>query len=341
MSRRKDWMLVSAGFLLGILITGPVAHAATEYLEAQRSYQPIYVDGKLVELEAYNINGANYVKLRDIGQAVDFEVYWDDQKQTVQVVSDQPYTGLPPVQEVPAPAVEVDYSQEAAPAVFGGELSREVYNAIRDSIVHRDEILGGSWEPTSITYTKERQDAMDRVTASMGNAPVYASVITEEGNLACQVKYTSAYGTAITHTQPFIDGLAGLSDREKVEEIAWYVCDRLDYSYDITTPSSVLSSDEVRNGNCMSYAHSFAFLCGRADIPCLIQHSEDHQWDRVYANGQWWDVDLTGCDVPDVQLRGIIKLLYTPGELQGEEHLNADPENTAFGMELLVPGSTK
>lgn len=341
MGRRKDWMLVGTGFLIGIFITGPVAHAATEYLEAQRSYQPIYVDGKLVKLETYNINGTNYVKLRDIGQAVDFEVYWDDQKQTVQVVSDQPYTGLPPALEAPTPTAEVDYSQEAGPAIFGEELSREVYNAIRDSIVHRGEILGGRWEPIGITYTKERQDAMDRVTASMGNAPVYASVITEEGKLACQVKYTSAYETAITHTQPFIDSLAGLSDREKVEEIVWYVCNRLDYGYDITTPSSVLSSDEVRKGNCMSYAHSFAFLCGRASIPCLVQHSEDHQWDRVYVDGQWWDVDLTGCDVPDAKLRGIIQLLYAPGELQGEEHLNADPENTAFGMELLAPGSTK
>lgn len=89
------------------------------------------------------------------------------------------------------------------------------------------------------------------------------------------------------------------------------------------------------------YAHSFAFLCGRAGIPCLIQHSEDHQWNKVYVDGAWWDMDLTGSDPPDLGLRELIQLLYGPGELQGIDHLNTDPEITMFVQELLVPGSTK
>ena len=38
----------------------------------------------------YNIGGNNYVKLRDIGQAVGFNVYWND---GVQIDSNAPYTG--------------------------------------------------------------------------------------------------------------------------------------------------------------------------------------------------------------------------------------------------------
>ena len=341
MNRGKYTVTLLVGILLGTVLTGPAAQAAAEYFQAARSNQPIYVDGVLVELEAYGINGSNYVKLRDIGQAVGFNVYWNEEERTVQVVSDQPYTGLPPVQETPAPSEAVDYSQEANPAIFDGELTRDLYNVIRDTIIHKEEILAGGWTLLEMDYTKERREAMDRVTASFGNAPIYAAISTEDGKLACNAKYTSAYDAAISHTRPFIDGLAGLSDREKVEKIVWYICDRLDYSYDITSPTKVLSSDEVKKGNCMSYAHSFAFLCGRAGIPCLVQHSEEHQWNRVYVDGAWYDVDVTGCDVPDTSLRRLTKILRIPGELQGADHVNADPANTLFGMELLVPGSTK
>ena len=47
-------------------------------------------------MTAYNIAGSNYVKLRDIGKAVDFNVYWLD---GVQIETSAPYTGQAPVQE--------------------------------------------------------------------------------------------------------------------------------------------------------------------------------------------------------------------------------------------------
>ena len=47
-------------------------------------------------MTAYNIAGSNYVKLRDIGQQVGFNVYWAD---GVQIDTDAPYTGKAPVQE--------------------------------------------------------------------------------------------------------------------------------------------------------------------------------------------------------------------------------------------------
>jgi len=47
----------------------------------------VLVNGKIVEFEAYNINGYNYFKLRDLAQAVNnteknFEVTW--MRQTMQ-----------------------------------------------------------------------------------------------------------------------------------------------------------------------------------------------------------------------------------------------------------------
>jgi len=92
MKQRMTHLLI--GVLVGAtLFGGNVAHAAAEYLKAYHSGQTIYLDGRKVELEAYSINGSNYVKLRDIGEAVGFNVYWDG---AVQIDSDAPYTGEAP-----------------------------------------------------------------------------------------------------------------------------------------------------------------------------------------------------------------------------------------------------
>ena len=78
MSRKKNAAMVTAGILIGMTIAGPAAHAAAEYLKAYPSTNQFYLDGEPVQMEAYAINGNNYVKLRDIGEAVGFNVYWDN-----------------------------------------------------------------------------------------------------------------------------------------------------------------------------------------------------------------------------------------------------------------------
>ncbi len=90
---KKSYTSFAAGLLIGaVMFGGTTAYAAAGIL-AERSTHPIYVDGQQVQMEAYTINGQNYVKLRDIGQAVDFNVYWQN---GVQVDSDTPYTGEAP-----------------------------------------------------------------------------------------------------------------------------------------------------------------------------------------------------------------------------------------------------
>lgn len=89
-NRGKSIALVAAGIVLGSAVAGPAASAA-EMLSAQRSTQKIYVDGQQVRMEAYAIGGANYVKLRDVGKAVGFNVSWDAATASVQIDSGAPY----------------------------------------------------------------------------------------------------------------------------------------------------------------------------------------------------------------------------------------------------------
>lgn len=93
MCKNKSVIPLLTGLLLGLLLGGPAVRAA-EQLAAVRSSQPVYLDNQPITLEAYLIGGSNYVKLRDIGQAADFNVYWDGT--AVQIESGKLYTGLPP-----------------------------------------------------------------------------------------------------------------------------------------------------------------------------------------------------------------------------------------------------
>ena len=92
MSRRKDMALMLTGAVLGVSL---VSGATAAGIMAEPTWQKIYVDGEQVSMTAYNIAGNNYVKLRDIGKEVGFNVYWND---GVQIDSDAEYTGEKPVQ---------------------------------------------------------------------------------------------------------------------------------------------------------------------------------------------------------------------------------------------------
>ena len=91
MSKTKNAATLLTGMVLGASLVGGAAAG----IVAEPTWQNIYVDGQQVSMTAYNIAGNNYVKLRDIGQQVGFNVYWDN---GVQIDSDAPYTGVAPVQ---------------------------------------------------------------------------------------------------------------------------------------------------------------------------------------------------------------------------------------------------
>ena len=96
MSRTREALCMGIGILAGLALSGPAVQAAIETFTATRGSQNIYVNGVRVELEAYAIHENNFVKLRDIGEAVGFNVYWADG--AVQIESGQPYTGEPPAE---------------------------------------------------------------------------------------------------------------------------------------------------------------------------------------------------------------------------------------------------
>lgn len=108
------------GVLLGAALFGGGTVLASSGVMATPSPQAIYVDGQRVNMTAFNIGGNNYVKLRDVGQAVNFSVSYNAATKSVQIDSDAPYAAeseAPAASTAPAtPAVSAAPATSSAPA---------------------------------------------------------------------------------------------------------------------------------------------------------------------------------------------------------------------------------
>jgi transglutaminase-like putative cysteine protease len=112
-------------------------------------------------MTAYSINDNNYIKLRDVGKAMNFSVTYAEQTDSVYIDRSLPYgteiTEIPQATPEPNPTngktpitekvidgtewAREDFSQQANPAIFDNLYTRGAYNAIKQSIVDRDIII--------------------------------------------------------------------------------------------------------------------------------------------------------------------------------------------------------
>lgn len=112
---KKQILTMFTGLFIGAIITGGASAYAAGIL-AERSNHRIFVDGQEVQMEAYGIAGHNYVKLRDIGKAVGFNVFWDADSGCVQIETGAPYTGEAPVKSTTTTPMEHPVQTDVATA---------------------------------------------------------------------------------------------------------------------------------------------------------------------------------------------------------------------------------
>ena len=163
MNRMKNIGLILCGLVLGLTLSSPAARAVGS-LKVTLSTNRILVDGKEVRLTAYNINGNNYVMLRDVGKTVGFEVYWDGDAKCVQVESGKPYTG-----EAPAKAEDTKSTEQ----------------------------------PVQTDVANAKQDIIDRTNALRRENGVSALTVNDKLMQAAQVRADEmAAHTVYSHTRP-------------------------------------------------------------------------------------------------------------------------------------------
>ena len=353
-NRKKNAVLVLTGALVGTMLTSPAVHAAEEYFKAYRSSHAIYLDGQQIQLKAYAIDGNNYVKLRDVGAALDFNVYWDG---AVQIDSNALYTGTAPTQSQPeAPAApqeytihtdhwsREDFSQHANPSVFTEVYDRELYNTMRQTLVDEGKQDGAGYEYAYTMVSKDDYSAVKRFIGRLDCGTTYDHHVPHNltnyyeylDYFAISVGIPENYKTAIEFIQPAVQAANRLgTDAEKVTYLNDYLKNLLEYDRERTAGITKIfspRSGEIK-GACASYAQAFKVLCGEAGIPCFTISTDIHTWNMVYADGEWLHVDVSINDMP----AGNTLLL----ERTALSRIDAAPEATQFLKELLVAGSTK
>ena len=232
-----------------------------------------------------------------------------------------------------------DFSEQANAKVFTGVYNRELYNAIRQTLVD-----GNSTSPGYTMVSKADFSAVRNLLGRMDGVVRYEQYVPENfadywqhlDYFAVSAAVPDSYQNALQFIQPAIEQVNRLgTDNEKVEYLNDYLCTLLTYSKGKTagvTRTFAQHSGELQAA-CGSYARAFKFLCGAADIPCFTISTDNHTWNMVYADGQWLHVDVSLNDLTNSHSM-LLRETYP-------NHPDRAPEQTAFLKELFVPGSTK
>lgn len=241
-----------------------------------------------------------------------------------------------------------DFSQQANSAVFTGIFTRELYNAIRQTIV--DGKAGD--QPAFTVVTPENTTPVNRVLSYISSGvPSYDKYAPQNfpnhyehpGYFAVSAYIPENLQAPLAFIQPIIEHTESYtSDREKVMYLNDYLCSLMAYDYEnYSVKSAGLAKvfaphTEELKGVCANYASNFKFLCHSVGIPCIsiVSEEKDHIWNMVYADGQWLHVDVSA---NDTNSRDFILLTK---EYPASGYNDSYPEMTAFLQELLVPGSS-
>jgi len=233
-----------------------------------------------------------------------------------------------------------DFSQEASPEVFTGVYSRELYNAIRQTMV--DGTSGTA--PAYTQVSKEDYSAVKKLIGRMEGVLRYEHHVPQNFTdywryldyFAVSAEMPENYQAPLDFIQSALDHAGTLAtDRERVEAFNDYIRTLLAYQKGKTAGITQTFAPHTRElkAACGSYARALKFLCAAADIPCFTVSSKTHTWNLVYVDGQWLHVDVSAND-----LSGRNGVLLVESYQTGKDQA---PEATAFLKELFVPGSTK
>ena len=166
MGKQKTALALLAGMAIG----ASLVEGAAAGIVAEPTWQKIYVNGQQVSMTAYNIAGNNYVRLRDIGQQVGFNVYWED---GVQIDTDAPYTGVAPVQEVSSQPTIMEIREEMIRCI--NEVRRK-HGA--PELTVNQALMDAAQECSSYLYTKHNNRAECETVAASGYPHGFGSNLT-------------------------------------------------------------------------------------------------------------------------------------------------------------------
>ena len=307
----------------------------------------------------------NYVRLRDAAKIFNVNIEYNEQ--TDSVIMNNSDAAIQKPQTEPEQSQQIDridgtayaredFSQQANQAIFDDVYTREAYNAFRQTIVDKDEIVKGTDEngynpnyryahfidktntfdsqgKTRKVFNTIAGDLFGYYNYTFGFEPYIKNIYEYPGYTICKVQVHDFFEPANNATDAFLQNIASLSDREKVKKIADYISDRIVYKDEnVAGINQIFTQNSQVNGICGTYSGAFIYLCSRANIPCVNIDDREHSWNEVYVDGKWYTADISYYDVARTD-EMLLRMTY--------QRTDPNKAKTNFAKELLVPGSTK
>ncbi len=162
---RNKYLQFGLGMIVGVLLLSTTGAAAAS-LTASPSTQAFYLNGQKISLTAYTIGGNNYVKLRDIGRAVDFGVTYDGATNSVYIDPNSHYEQevSNPAQTTSAPSAAV--TEETVQAALA-----QLKEAYPTNTLYGAPYISGSGGPYQVSSTYCAGWAMKCSDAAFGDLP--------------------------------------------------------------------------------------------------------------------------------------------------------------------------
>ena len=233
----------------GLLFSGLTAFANSDVI-AKLTSQIFFWNDEVVELEAYNINGYNYIRLRDAAQLFGVNIEYCEDNDSVYLGE---HKNKPAKTTIDGnPYAKKDFSQEANPNIFDEIYTRDAYNTIRQSLVDMGTILAGNDESgynpnyhyahfvdcgVSNGSQGATELAMESVAAHIrgyyafefGYEPDIKNIFEYFGYNICKPRINTFFEPANKATNSFVEEIKALSEEEKITQIANEVCDKIVY----------------------------------------------------------------------------------------------------------------
>ena len=244
------------GLLCGAVFFSGTAVMANSGVLAQITSQIFFLNGEQTELFAYNINGNNYVKLRDAAAlfGADIEYIVETNSVHMEIPKKEEIEEIPEETPVVAPDIFIDgtssskedFSANANQSIFSDIYTKEEYNTMRQTIADTKSIVAGNnadgynptysyahYVDTEFTFTSpgKTDTAMKSVanvlsgyyTYSFGVEPTVKNLYEYPGYQILKVQVNTKYESANVATDEFVGSIATLSEKEKVKSIATHI----------------------------------------------------------------------------------------------------------------------
>ena len=119
------------------------------------------------------------------------------------------------------------------------------------------------------------------------------------------------YDAQINRIVALTDGVNDAFEKERI--IHDTICGMSTYCSESDMNQSAYSALTGNSTVCAGYARAFQVACIRAGIPCYyvmgVSKGENHAWNVVYINGQYYNVDITWDDSIG-EIRGLNTYVY-------------------------------